>query len=88
VVDAIGAAASDTKVAMFRRFAVMRYWISSGQFRMDDVISRDGLHLNDVSYGCIARLLADSLVTAVGTVAPTDKGAAATAAHPTVPIPR
>jgi lysophospholipase L1-like esterase len=75
VVDAIGAAASDTKVAMFRRFAVMRYWISSGQYRMDDVISRDGLHLNDVSYGCIARLLADSLATAVRTIPPTDQGA-------------
>jgi acyl-CoA thioesterase I len=64
VVDAIGAAANDAKVATFRRFAVMQHWITSGQYRMEDVISRDGLHLNDVSYGCIARLLADSLAAA------------------------
>jgi acyl-CoA thioesterase I len=76
VVDAIGAAASDTKVAVFRRFAVMRHWIASGQYRMDEVISRDGLHLNDVSYGCIARLLADSLATAARTVPPPDETAA------------
>jgi hypothetical protein len=31
---------------------------------MDDIVSRDGLHLNDVSYGCIARLLAGSLADA------------------------
>jgi len=64
VVDALGAAANDTKVAVFRRFAVMQHWVSSGQYKMDEVVSRDGLHLNDVSYGCIARLLADSLAAA------------------------
>lgn len=49
MVDAIGVAANETKVVLFRRFAVMRHWISSGQYKMDDVVSRDGLHLNDVS---------------------------------------
>ncbi|MGH7399866.1 MAG: SGNH/GDSL hydrolase family protein, partial [Candidatus Rokuibacteriota bacterium] len=63
IVDSLGAVANDTKVAVFRRFAVMRHWISSGQHTVEDVISRDGLHMNDASYGCIARLLADSLVT-------------------------
>lgn len=77
VVDAIGMAANDTKVGVFRRFAVMQHWISSGQYRMDDVISHDGLHLNDVSYGCIARLLADSLATAARAVPPTEEGATA-----------
>ena len=64
VVDSIGAVANDLKVAVFRRFAVMRHWVTSGQYRVEDVISRDGLHMNDASYGCIARLLADSLATA------------------------
>ena len=64
VVDAIGAVGGDTQVAVFRRFAIMHHWIASGQYRMDDVISPDGLHLNDVSYGCIARLLADGLASA------------------------
>jgi hypothetical protein len=54
----------------------MRHWISNGSFRMEDIISRDHLHMNDISYGCIGRLLADSVVTAV---APTP--AHSTAAH-------
>jgi lysophospholipase L1-like esterase len=87
VVSSIGAAANDLEVAVFRRFAVMQHWISSGQYRMDDVISRDGLHLNDVSYGCIARLLADSLSAAARAVPPPDE--AATVAEPSAaPAPR
>jgi lysophospholipase L1-like esterase len=88
VIDAIGAAANDTKVAVFRRFAIMQHWISSGQYRMGDVISRDGLHLNDVSYGCIARLLADSLATAARAVPPSDQGAATAEEPPATPAPR
>lgn len=65
VVDSIAAVANDTNVAVFHRFAVMRHWISSGQYKTEDIISSDGLHMNDVSYNCIARLLADSLVAAV-----------------------
>ena len=64
IVDSIAAVANDMKVAVFRRFAVMRHWISSGQYTVEDIISSDGLHMNDVSYSCIARLLADSLVAA------------------------
>lgn len=85
VVDSIGAAARDMKVAVFRRFAVMQHWVSSGRYRMDDVVSRDGLHLNDLSYGCIARLLADSLATAARTVPPSEEG---TAASDDAPAPR
>jgi acyl-CoA thioesterase-1 len=65
IVDTISEAAKDMKVALFRRFAVMRHLISSGQYKQEDIISSDGLHMNDLSYSCIARLLADSLVAAV-----------------------
>lgn len=78
IVDTIGVVANDTKVAVFRRFAVMRHWISSGQYRVEDVIARDDLHLNDVSYGCIARLLADSLAAAAVALPSEDEGAAPT----------
>ena len=73
VVDTIRTSANDAKVAVFRRFAVMQHWITSGQYRMEDVISRDGLHLNDVSYGCIARLLGDSLAAAARAVPAADE---------------
>ena len=64
IVDSIGAIANEMKVAVFRRFAVMRDWIWSGRYKMEDIISSDGLHMNDASYSCIAHLLADSLVAA------------------------
>jgi lysophospholipase L1-like esterase len=64
ILDTLGAVSNDLKVAVFRRFAVMRYWVTSGQYRMEDVIAHDQLHMNDVSYHCIARLLADSLTSA------------------------
>lgn len=64
VVDSIAAVADDTNVAVFQRFAVMRHLIASDQYKIEDIISPDGLHMNDVSYGCIARLLAGSLVAA------------------------
>jgi acyl-CoA thioesterase-1 len=65
IVDSISAVAHDMNVAVFRRFAVMKHLISSGQYKMEDIISSDGLHMNDVSYSCIARLLADSIAAAV-----------------------
>jgi hypothetical protein len=64
IVDTISAVANEMDVAVFRRFAVMRDWIWSGRYKMEDIISSDGLHMNDASYGCIAHLLADSLVAA------------------------
>jgi hypothetical protein len=64
VVDTIGTVASDLKIAVFNRFQVMRHWVTSGAHKMEDLISKDRLHMNDASYGCIARLLADSLDTA------------------------
>jgi acyl-CoA thioesterase-1 len=64
IVDTIGEVSNDLKVAVFRRFAVMRHWVTSGQYRMEDIISQDQLHMNDASYHCIARLLADSLASA------------------------
>ena len=64
IVDTVRRVANDLHVAVFQRFAVMRHWVTSGQYRLEDIIARDRLHMNDASYYCIARLLADSLVLA------------------------
>jgi len=74
--------------AVFRRFAVVQHWVSSGQYKMDEVVSRDGLHLNDVSYGCIARLLADGLAAAARAVPPPEAGARVPDDAPRGPAPR
>ena len=66
IVDSIAAVASDENVAVFSRFAVMRHWITSGQYKMQEIVSNDELHMNDLSYSCIARQLADSLLDATG----------------------
>jgi acyl-CoA thioesterase-1 len=64
VVATIGRVANDLKVAVFQRFAVMQYWVTSGEYSMEDIIARDQLHMTDASYRCIAHLLADSLASA------------------------
>jgi acyl-CoA thioesterase-1 len=64
IVDTISAVSNDLHVAVFQRFAVMRYWVTSGQSKMEDLLSPDQLHMNDASYYCIAHLLADSLASA------------------------
>ena len=64
MIDFMRQTADELGVGLFQRFAIMRHWIDSGQARMEDVISRDQLHMNDASYGCIARLLAN-IVTEV-----------------------
>ena len=64
VLDTINLISNDLKVAVFHRHDVMHYWVTSGQLTMEDMVSRDQLHMNDVSYACIARLLADAVEAA------------------------
>lgn len=57
-VEAIRSAGRQKGVAVFRRFEIMQYWLASGQMTLDDMLSPDGLHLNDLSYGCVANQMA------------------------------
>ena len=79
IVDSIREVGNDLKVAVFRRFAVMRHWVTSGQYRTEDIISYDQLHMNDTSYNCIARLLAGSLAAAALATPPPQTDAPITA---------
>jgi acyl-CoA thioesterase I len=58
----IAAVAHELAVPVFRRFALMRHWIDSGAFDMAGMVAPDELHMNDASYGCLAKKLADALV--------------------------
>jgi acyl-CoA thioesterase I len=49
-------------VGYFRRFDIMREWNQTGQLRPAALIGPDGLHMTDVSYGCLAGRLAQSLI--------------------------
>lgn len=65
MIDTMRTAARDLKVGLFPRFAAMKGWIDSGRYGMNDLISPDALHMNDTSYGCMARALAAGIAQAV-----------------------
>ena len=54
--------AKEEGVPVFRRFALMRNWIESGQLDFTTMLSPDGLHMNDLTYGCIGHILADVII--------------------------
>ena len=53
--------AEDDKVALFPRFSVMKHLVKSGQHTPEELLAPDNFHLNDLSYGCLAELLADTI---------------------------
>jgi acyl-CoA thioesterase I len=61
MVHLIAVTAKEKSVNLFQRFAVMRYWQLTEGFPLSTFLSPDELHLNDWSYGCIAKLLAGAI---------------------------
>lgn len=64
MVDLLAHAAKSQNVDLFRRFAVMRHWRQVSRIPFEVFISEDELHMNDWSYGCIAKLLAGAIAEA------------------------
>jgi lysophospholipase L1-like esterase len=62
--------AQGANVPVFRRFAIMSHWRTVENLPFDHFIVKDGLHMNDWSYGCIAKLLATSIVAAASQPVP------------------
>lgn len=60
-----GSIAKQDNVSVFHRFEVMRYWREVAGIPFEAFLSPDELHMNDWSYGCIAKLLAESITEAV-----------------------
>ena len=50
-----------THVGLFRRFEIMQEWDHTQQLAPAPMIGRDGLHMTDVSYACLANQLAEAL---------------------------
>jgi lysophospholipase L1-like esterase len=61
MVSVIATTAKEQSVDLFRRFALMRRWYQSDHMPFDAFVSPDGLHMNDWSYGCLAKLLAAAI---------------------------
>ncbi len=64
MVDLIDLAAKEANVDLFQRFAVMRYWRLTESIPFETFVSADELHMNDWSYGCVAKLLAAAIAEA------------------------
>ena len=58
MVHLIAVAAKEGSIDLFQRYAVMRYWQLTEGMTFSAFLSPDELHLNDWSYGCVAKLLA------------------------------
>ncbi len=70
VVDGIAAVAEETRVGLLQRSDMMRYWVTSGGYRIDELIGPDQLHMSDIGYTCVARLLAEGVVAATRAALP------------------
>ena len=64
MVTLISAAAREMNIDLFQRFALMRYWHLTEGLPFSAFLSRDELHMNDWSYGCIAKVLAGAITEA------------------------
>jgi len=64
MVDLIDSMARQTSVDLFQRFALMRYWRLTEGIPFETFVSADELHLNDWSYGCVAKALAAAIAEA------------------------
>ena len=53
--------AAAEEIPVFRRFSIMKHFIKSGQFTASQLLSPDLFHMNDLSYGCLAGLMADAI---------------------------
>jgi acyl-CoA thioesterase I len=64
MVKLIGATAKAENVQLFQRYELMRHWHDVARIPFDSFISADGLHLNDWSYNCWAKGLANAIAEA------------------------
>jgi acyl-CoA thioesterase I len=65
MVSLIATAAKAEHVGVFHRFELMRRWYETERLPFEAFISPDGLHMNDWSYGCLAKALAVALAEAI-----------------------
>ena len=56
----------EKNVPVLHRFQIMKYWVASAQFSPDQLLAPDHFHPNDLTYGCLADLLADSIQDGLG----------------------
>jgi acyl-CoA thioesterase I len=58
---AMRVAAETHAIGLFPRYAIMRHMVRTGQHSPEELLAPDNFHLNDLSYGCLADLMADGI---------------------------
>jgi acyl-CoA thioesterase I len=51
----------EKRIPVLHRFDIMKYWVASSQFSADELLAPDRFHANDLTYGCLADILADAI---------------------------
>jgi len=64
MVRMLATVAQAADIAVFRRYAIMSHWRQVEHVPFDRFTVKDGLHMNDWGYDCIAKLLASAIVAA------------------------
>jgi lysophospholipase L1-like esterase len=57
MVSLIAATAKAEHVGVFHRFELMKHWYEAQHLPFETFVAADGLHMNDWSYGCLAKAL-------------------------------
>lgn len=61
MVKIIATAAKEAGVNVYDRFSVMRHWRLVQNMAFNEFLSPDEIHMNDWSYGCTAKLMANAI---------------------------
>ena len=65
MVELLAATAKQEDVDLFPRFNVMKHWYDVDHMKFASFVSPDGVHMNDWSYGCLAKALSVAIAEAV-----------------------
>jgi acyl-CoA thioesterase-1 len=65
MVSLISATAKAEHVGVFHRFELMKHWYEVERIPFETFVSQDGLHMNDWSYGCLAKALGLAIADAL-----------------------
>jgi lysophospholipase L1-like esterase len=65
MVSLIAATAKAEHVGVFHRFDLMKHWYEVEHLPFETFVSQDGLHMNDWSYGCLAKAIGLALADAL-----------------------
>ncbi len=58
IVDNVGA---EHRVPVLSRYTMMKRWVAKNGKALGSLLSRDGLHMNDLGYHCLAHALAEGI---------------------------